>query len=47
MKKKIDAVRLQRQIRLKIGEKYLKSKEDELRELRGKFGYLKNKKVIT
>lgn len=45
MAKKIDAVKLQREIRLKLGEKYLKSREDELKELKQKFGYLKKEKV--
>lgn len=47
MIKKIDAVKLQREIRMKLGEKYLKSHEDELKELRQKFGYLKKEKVGT
>jgi hypothetical protein len=47
MVKKIDAVKLQREVRLKLGEKYLKSREDELRELKQKFGHLKKEKVGT
>ena len=47
MKKKIDAVKLQREIRLKLGEKYLKSRDEELRELKEKYSYLKKKKVST
>lgn len=47
MAKKIDAVKLQREIRLKLGEKYLKSREDELKELKQKFWYLKKEKVGT
>jgi hypothetical protein len=43
MKKKIDSVKLQREIRLKLGEKYIISQENELKELKEKFGYLKNK----
>lgn len=45
MEKKIDAVKLQRDIRLKMGEKYLNSHEKELKDLKKKFGYLRNKKV--
>lgn len=47
MEKKIDSVKLQREIRLKIGEKYLKSRDDELKELKEKFGHLRKKKVST
>lgn len=45
MEKKIDAVKLMREIRLKLGKKYLKARDAELRELKEKFGYLKKKKV--
>lgn len=47
MKKKIDAVKLQREIRLKLAEKYLKARDKELQELKEKFGHLKKKKVGT
>ncbi len=47
MKKKIDAVKLQREIRLKLGEKYIKLRENELKELKEKFSHLKKKKVGT
>jgi hypothetical protein len=47
MEKKIDAVKLQREIRLRIGEKYLRSREDELKDLKEKFGHLKKKKFST
>jgi len=30
-----------------LGEKYLKSREDELKDLKEKFGHLKKKKVGT
>jgi len=44
MEKKIDAVKLMRDIRTKLEEKYAKSPKDELRDLKEKFGYLKKKK---
>jgi hypothetical protein len=47
MEKKIDAVKLQREVRLKLGKKYLKSQEKELKDLEKKFGSLKNRKVGT
>lgn len=47
MKKKIDSVKLQREIRLKIGKKYLKSSDDELKDLNDRFGHLKKKKGST
>ena len=47
MEKKIDAVELMREIRLKLGEEYFKSREKELRDLEEKFGHLKKKKVST
>jgi len=36
-----------RDIRAKLGEKYAKFQKDELRELKGKFGYLKKKKDVA
>ncbi len=36
MEKKIDAVKLQREIRSKLGEKYLRSRGDELEDLKPK-----------
>lgn len=42
--KKIDAVKLMREIRLKLGEKYAASREEELRELKEKFGHLRKEK---
>jgi hypothetical protein len=47
MEKKIDAVKLMRDIRTKLGEKYAKSQEDELRDLQEKFGHLKKKKNVA
>ncbi len=47
MEKKIDSVKLQREIRLKIGETYLKSRDNELKDLKEKFGHLRKKKVST
>ena len=44
MEKKIDAVKLMRDIRTKLEEKYAKSPKDELRDLKEKFGDLKMKK---
>ena len=44
MEKEIDSVKLQREIRLKIGETYLKSRDDELKDLKEKFGHLRKKK---
>lgn len=43
MKKKIDAVQLQRAIRSKLSEKYAKSRDIELKELRKKFGHLQTR----
>jgi hypothetical protein len=47
MEKKVDAVKLMRDIRAKLGEKYAKSQKDELRELKEKFGNLKKKKDVA
>lgn len=47
MEKKIDAVKLMREIRTKLAEKYLKSRDEELKELKEKFGHLKKEKVGT
>ncbi len=47
MEKKINAVKLMREIRSKLVEKYLKSPDKELHDLKEKFGYLKKKKVGT
>lgn len=44
MKKKIDSVKLMREIRDKLSEEYSKDKEKELKELQEKFGHLKKKK---
>lgn len=46
MKKKIDAVKLMRELRLKLGEKYLKSRDTEKRDLEEKFGHLKKKRSV-
>ena len=46
MKKEIDAVQLQRDIRSKLSEKYAKSREIELKELRTKFGHLKKQNAV-
>lgn len=43
MAKRIDAVAL-REIRLSLSEKYLKSRDEELKELRDKFGHLRKVK---
>ncbi|MBI3811826.1 MAG: hypothetical protein HY283_06440 [Nitrospirae bacterium] len=45
MKKKIDAVQLQRAIRAKLSEKYAKSPKAELEDLRLKFGRLRRQKT--
>jgi hypothetical protein len=45
MEKKIDAVKLMREIRLKLGEKYSISREEEMRDLEKKFGYLKKARL--
>lgn len=47
MEKKIDAVKLMRDIRTKLAEKYLKSRDEELMELKKKFGHLKKGKIGT
>ncbi|MEK6742484.1 MAG: hypothetical protein AABZ15_02690 [Nitrospirota bacterium] len=47
MEKKIDAVKLMRDIRAKLGEKYAKSQKDELRQLKEKFGHLRKKKDVA
>ncbi len=47
MEKKIEAVKLMREIRLKLSEKYLKSREAEMRDLEERFGHLKKKKTAT
>jgi hypothetical protein len=45
VKKKIDAVQLQRAIRAKLSEKYAKSRKAELEDLRLKFGRLRRQKA--
>ena len=45
MKKKFDSVELQRAIRAKLSEKYTRSREAEMEELRMKFGHLKKQKT--
>ena len=45
MKKKIDAVQLQRAIRAKLSEKYAKSHKAELEDLRLKFSRLRRQKT--
>ncbi|MBI5741257.1 MAG: hypothetical protein HZA16_11140 [Nitrospirae bacterium] len=47
MDKKIEAVKLQREIRSKLSRKYSKSRSDELQDLKEKFGHLRKKKVGT
>jgi hypothetical protein len=47
MEKKIDAVKLMREIRTKLAEKYLKSRTRELKDLKEKYSHLKKKKVGT
>lgn len=45
MEKTIDAVKLMRDIRLKLVERYLGSRKAELEELEKKFGHLKTPKT--
>jgi hypothetical protein len=45
MEKKIDAVKLMRDIRSKMGENFAKSQNKELEELKRKFGHLKKGKT--
>ncbi len=45
MEKKIDAVKLMRDIRTKLVGRYLKSHEKELKELNKKFGHLKEERL--
>ena len=47
MEKKIDAVKMMRDIRAKLGERYAKSPKEEMRELKEKFGHLKKKKDVA
>jgi len=47
MKKKIDSVKMMREIRTKLSEDYSKSRDKELRELKEKFGHLKKKKEVA
>ncbi len=44
MEKKVDAVKIMREIRAKLAWRYLKSHDKELKELNKKFGYLKKEK---
>ena len=47
MEKKIDAVKLMRDIRSKMGETYAKAQNKELEDLKKKFGHLKKKKGVA
>jgi hypothetical protein len=47
MAKKIDAVKLMRDIRDKLGAKYAASRDEEVRELELKFGHLKKRKDVA
>lgn len=47
MEKKIDAVALMRTIRAKLSERYAKTPQEELAELRKKYGNLKKRKGIA
>lgn len=47
MEKKIDAVKLMREIRTRLAEKYIESRTEELKELKKKFGHLKKEKIGT
>ena len=47
MKKKIDAVKLMRDVRATLGAKYGAAQGEEMRELRSKFGHLKKRKEIA
>jgi hypothetical protein len=46
MEQKIDAVKLMREIRSKLEEKYAKSRSTELQELKKKYGHLRKKKDV-
>jgi hypothetical protein len=45
MKKKFDAVNLQREIRERLSKKYAPSREAELEELKKKFAHLRKQKA--
>ena len=45
MKKRIEAVQLQRTIRKKLSAEYAKSRAAELEDLRKKFGHLQKQKL--
>ena len=47
MKKKFDAVKFQRKVREKLGEKYSTNPKAFLRELEEKYGYLRIQKTGT
>lgn len=47
MERKIDAVKLMREIRSKLGEKYAKSQNAELQDLKSKYGHLRKKKDVV
>lgn len=47
MGQKIDAVKLMREIRAKLGEKYAKSRDTELQDLKNKYGHLRKKKDVV
>lgn len=47
MEQKIDAVKLMRDIRDKLGEEYAASRDEKVRELEIKFGHLKKRKDVT
>ena len=47
MKKKFDAVKFQRKVREKLGEKYLASHKEFLRQLAAKYGGLQKQKVAV
>jgi hypothetical protein len=42
MAKKFDCVELMRRIRSKLNERYARSRQEELQELREMFGYLRD-----
>ncbi len=47
MAKKIDSVKLMRDIRAKLGEKYAKARNAELQDLKSKYGHLRKKKDVV
>jgi len=46
MKKKFDAVKFQREVRMKLAREYHANREGFLRELRDKYGHLKKRQTV-